>query len=253
MDKETEVNIFPSRDELSVALAVHVAHLAEIACAEQGRFYVAFSGGSLMQIISPALCSKHLRESIDWSRWHVFWVDERWVPWSSSESNYGLARDLLFSRVGIPPEQIYGTDNSLSPSETAKEYESILRTVFQPKSGRIPRFDLILLGVGEDGHTASLFPDHPLLNETRAWVAPVFNAPKPPPIRITMTLPVINNADNVVFVATGSSKTDILSTVLGLKEHQRLPAQLVHPSDGELQWFIDREAGAESGYVDSCA
>jgi 6-phosphogluconolactonase len=242
MDKKTKVNIFPDKDELSVALTQHVAHLAEIASARQGRFTVAFSGGSLIKIISLSLCSEPLLNNIDWSRWYVFWVDERWVPWSSPESNYGLAKDLFFSRVSIPHSQIYGADNSLDPSTTAKNYESVLTTVFQPKQSQIPRFDLILLGIGEDGHTASLFPDHPLLAETMAWVAPIFNAPKPPSIRITMTLPIINNARNIFFVAAGSSKADILSTALNPKRQQGLPVQLVNPSDGELQWFIDRTA-----------
>lgn len=243
MNMHPKVNIYADRDELSAALAVHVARLAAEACAKQGRFRIAFSGGSLMKIISPALLSEPLRGSVDWSNWHVFWVDERWVPWSSPESNYGLAGDLFFSRVCIPREQIHGTDNSLNPSATAKNYESVLRTVFQPKEGRMPRFDLILLGVGEDGHTASLFPDHPLPAETKAWVAPVLDAPKPPPIRITMTLPLLNNGRNVVFVASGPGKADIVSKVLNPHMRtQKLPAQLVHPSNGELQWFIDRAA-----------
>ncbi len=111
----------------------------------------------------------------------------------------------------------------------------------------MPRFDLILLGIGEDGHTASLFPGHPLLAETRAWVAPVLNAPKPPPIRITMTLPLINNGRNVVFMAAGAGKADILSKVLNpQKQGQKLPAELVNPTDGALEWFIDKTAAVYS-------
>lgn len=251
MEMRTRVNIYPGRDELSVALAEHVARLAAIARAGRGRFCIALSGGSLMDIFSPALCSPPLRGSIDWSSWHVFWADERWVPWSSPESNYGLAGDRFFSRVPIPREHIHGTDNSLDPAATARNYASVLAKVFQPEQGRMPRFDLILLGVGDDGHTASLFPRHPVLAETSAWVAPVPDAPKPPPIRITMTLPLINNSRNVVFVAAGAGKADIVSKVLNRRmQKQKLPAQLVNPSDGDLQWFIDRAAAAESGYAD---
>jgi len=245
MDLRPKVNIFADRDALSAALAAHVARLAAMATAGRGRFCVALSGGSLMDIISPCLGSHPLRDTLNWSGWHVFWVDERWVPWSSPESNFGLARQQFFSRVSIPGEQIHAADISLSPSETAQAYESTLAAVFQPGAGRLPQFDLMLLGVGEDGHTASLFPGHPALNETRRWVIPVADAPKPPPVRMTMTLPVINNARHVVFVAAGPSKANILSKVLSYSlEQPELPARRVNPSNGELEWFVDRAAAA---------
>ena len=249
MDLRPGVNIYTSREQLSIGLSAHVAHLAAKAAEAQGRFCVAFSGGSLPEILAPALSSHPLRDSVDWSTWHVFWTDERWVPRSSPESNYGVAEKLFFSRVPIPGGQVHAADDSLNPSETARAYESALLKVFQPAAGRVPRFDLILLGVGEDGHTASLFPGHPALNEIQRWVVPVSNAPKPPPVRITLTLPVINNARNVVFVAAGPGKADILSKVLNPRVRQpELPAQLVQPPDGELQWFIDRAAAADKFY-----
>ncbi len=248
MDCRPKVNIYANRDELSAALSAHVVRLSAKAAAEKGRFCVALSGGSLMDIISLPLGSNPLRDKVDWSIWHVFWADERWVPWSSPESNYGIAKREFFSRVSIPDEQIHAADDSLNPSETAQAYESTLAKVFQPGAGRVPRFDLMLLGVGEDGHTASLFPNHPGLHETRRWVVPVLGAPKPPPNRITMTLPVINNTHNVVFVAAGPGKANILSKVLDPRaQHPELPARLVNPSDGGLQWFIDRAAAVTLG------
>ncbi len=245
MDLRPRVNIYVNRDALSAALSAYVVHLAAKAFEERERFCIALSGGSLMDIIIPYLSSNPLRDTVNWSSWHVFWADERWVPWSSPESNYGVAAERFFSRVSVPDEQIHAADDSRSPSETAKAYESALTKVFQ--LGRVPRFDLILLGVGEDGHTASLFPGHPVLNETRRWVVPVLEAPKPPPIRITMTLPVINNARNVAFAATGSGKAAILSKVLSPDGNQpKLPAQRVSPSHGKLLWFIDRAAAGVS-------
>lgn len=246
MDDKTKINIFTDRDALSSALSAHVVYLAEMATAEQGRFSVAFSGGSLLDIISSSLGSHPFRDTVNWSGWHVFLADERWVPWSSPESNYGHAQRQFFNRVSIPGEQIHAADVSLSPSDTAHTYESTLATVFQPGAGRVPRFDLMLLGIGEDGHTASLFPGAPALNENRRWVVPVVDAPKPPPVRITMTLPVINNARHVIFVAAGPGKANILSKVLNDNLQQpELPARRVNPSNGELQWFVDRAAAAK--------
>jgi 6-phosphogluconolactonase len=252
MEMRPKVHIYPSRDELSAGLAEHVARLAAAACAERRWFSIALSGGSLMEIIAPALGSAPLRDSIHWPSWHVFWADERWVPWSSPQSNYRLAEDRLLSRVAIPREQIYGIDDSGDPATAAGEYASVLAKVFKLRHGQMPRFDLILLGIGEDGHTASLFPNHPVLAETEAWVMPVHNAPKPPPIRITMTLPLINKARNVVFVAAGRGKAEMVATIGNPQMgKEKLPAQLVNPSDGELQWFVDGAAGGLTGLADS--
>ena len=209
-----KINIYPTREDLSVAVAGHVALLASQATEKRHCFTVALSGGSLMKILGPQLVSSPLRTRIDWSAWHVFWADERCVPLTSPESNYDLANRFLFEHVDIPRDQIHAVDDRLGASETAEAYASVLAKVFQPSTGRLPRFDLILLGVGEDGHTASLFPNHPLLEETQRWVAPVFDSPKPPPERVTLTLPVINNARHILFVAAGEGKQHILSKVL---------------------------------------
>lgn len=246
MDLRPKLSIHADRRTLSAALAAHVAKLAANAIAKTNRFCLAISGGSLVEIIGPPLGSPPLRDIVDFSGWRLFWVDERWVPLSSPESNYGLAKGLFLDRIAIPAGQIHAADDSLSPSETAHAYESALAKVFQPAENRLPRFDLILLGVGADGHTASLFPNHPALNETRRWVVPVLDAPKPPPIRITMTLPVINHARHVCFVAAGPDKAKIVSAVLDPKAKQpELPARRVNPSDGDVQWFVDQSAAGE--------
>jgi 6-phosphogluconolactonase len=246
MESQPEVNVYSNRNSLSSALAAHVARLGAGAAARRGRFCVALSGGSLMDIIGPPLGMGALSSAVDWAAWHVFWTDERWVPKESPDSNYYHANRLFLAHVGIPAEQIHAADDSLDPSDTARAYEAKMRNVLQPDPGRWPRFDLILLGIGEDGHTASLFPNHPALREVRNWVVPVTDAPKPPPIRITMTLPVINNARSVLFVAAGSKKAKILSKVFNSNGTEpQLPAHLVTPSDGELGWFLDRSAAAD--------
>lgn len=244
-----KVNIYTVRDELSVALRAHVAKLASMYSTEYRRFFIALSGGSVLDIMFSSLNSGFFHNNSNWSSWHIFWADERCVPWKSPESNYGHAKHRFFSQVHIPDEQIHAADYAFNPSESAQAYETVIKEVFQPREGEIPRFDLILLGVGEDGHTASLFPDHSVLKETGHWIVPVLDAPKPPPTRITMTLPLINNARNVVFVASGTAKANIVSKVLNSEAKQpKLPAQMVNPTNGELMWFIDRAAAAKLCY-----
>jgi len=240
-----KILIFPDRRELAAALSAYVAQTAAASIHARGQFCVALSGGSLMEMLAPTLCAPALRDRIDWSAWHVFWADERWVPQSTPDSNSGVARKLLFSHVAIPEERLHSVDVSQGPDDTAQAYESEMRKVFQVETDAFPRFDLVLLGLGEDGHTASLFPGHPALKEAQRWVVPVFNAPKPPPVRVTLTLPVINFARSVVFVASGAGKANIATKVLDPKYAQsKLPAKLVTPSDGALHWCIDQAAAA---------
>ncbi|MBI4764679.1 MAG: 6-phosphogluconolactonase [Deltaproteobacteria bacterium] len=239
----TEVVIHPNRQSLSTAVSSYVILLAAQAIEKRKHFYVALSGGSLMEILSPQLVAESLRTAINWKGWHVFWADERCLPPTSLESNFGFANQHLFKYVNIPGNQIYFLDCSGAAWEAAEAYTLTLKQVFRPGAGRLPRFDLILLGIGEDGHIASLFPGHPLLNETQYWVAPVFNAPKPPPVRMTMTLPLINNARHILFVVSGLGKKAILSEILKPGPHRRkFPAGLVNPGRGDLKWFVDSEA-----------
>jgi 6-phosphogluconolactonase len=247
MNFRPDIGIFADRHALATALSSHVAQAAQASSAARGRFCVALSGGSLMDMLAPALVAPSLRNRIDWSTWHVFWVDERWVPHSSPDSNFGLSRRLLFSRVRIPEQHIHAVDDSKSPDETARAYEAKIKRTLPVETGAFPRFDMVLLGLGEDGHTASLFPGYPALQESRRWVVPVFNAPKPPPVRLTMTLPVINTTRQVIFVAAGSGKAGVVADVLHpAAGRPDLPARMVKPTDGELHWFVDQDAAGVS-------
>lgn len=242
MNAPAKITICPTREEVSVAVARYVMRVAAQATERRHAFTIALSGGSLMQILGPRLVERSLRPEVDWSAWHIFWADERCVPWTSPESNYGTADRLLFRHVNIPRDKIHALDDRMGAVKAAKAYELTLREVFRPEAN-FPRFDLVLLGIGEDGHTASLFPDSPTVQETHRWVAPVLDAPKPPPERVTLTLPVINNARHVVFVAAGRGKMSIVSKVFGPDLGKPpLPAQLVRPLDGDLQWFVDDAA-----------
>jgi 6-phosphogluconolactonase len=199
-----------------------------------------------MSILSRTLVNAPLRSRIDWAAWEVFWADERCVPLESPQSNFAAARELLLDHVGLTRERIHTLGHSLEPAQAASAYQARLKEIFQPAPGRLPRFDLILLGMGEDGHTASLFPGHELLDEKRKWVAPVYDAPKPPPERITLTLPIINHAREVIFVVAGEGKASPLRAVLDADGRgQNLPAALVRPASGSLKWFLDSDAAKE--------
>ncbi|MBI1878505.1 MAG: 6-phosphogluconolactonase [Chloroflexi bacterium] len=243
------LHIFPTLQQLGESVAAHVARLSTEAIAARGRFTMALSGGSLPKLLGPALVT----QSLDWPAWRVFWADERCLPQTDRESNHFVAQQYLFGHVPIPSTQIYNPDTSLDPAATAAAYQTTLAEIFQiphpfTSSPRHPvtpppRFDLILLGLGEDGHTASLFPGHPLLKETERWVAPIFDSPKPPPQRITLTLPVLNNARQVAFITAGAGKAGILPRVFAAGS--TLPAHLVQPNDGELHWFVDEAAAGQ--------
>jgi 6-phosphogluconolactonase len=244
MNTPVNLHIHPL-PELSKAVASFISQLSREAIEMHNHFTIALSGGSLPKTLFPALISEPFYTQINWQKWRVFWTDERCVPQTSPDSNYYLAREYLFRHVNIPPTQIYTPDTSLKPSGAADAYQATLRQIFKPAPEQLPRFDLVLLGMGEDGHTASLFPHHPILRETERWVASISDSPKPPPERITLTLPVINNARHVAFIITGASKSAIVQHILEKPHTDRpLPAHMVNPANGTLHWFIDESASA---------
>jgi 6-phosphogluconolactonase len=176
---------------------------------------------------------------IDWSRVHVFWGDERCVPPGDSRSNYRMAFDAWLRAVPIPSEQIHRIRGELNPHEAAKEYQALLEGCF---GNRPPRIDLVLLGLGEDGHTASHFPHSPAINDLR-WVAAAKAGDEP---RVTLTPYIINQAATVVFVVTGAAKAGILHEALrGPRDVLHLPAQAIEPQSGDLRWFVDRMAATK--------
>lgn len=238
-------HVFGANQSLSAALGAYIAQRSDAAVAARGHFTVAFSGGSLPSLASAALTQPPLRDQVDWAAWQIFFADERCVPLTDEESNYRLVQAELLQKVSIPPEQVYPINPVLDPAAAAQAYQAALAQCFQTQPPTLPRFDLILLGMGPDGHTASLFPNHPLLHETSAWVAPVFDSPKPPPERITLTLPVLNAARAVAFVVTGASKAQALAQVFDPQTPWgAVPAGLVQPTNGELTWFVDDAAAA---------
>jgi len=234
---------FPSTAEVSSALAAFVSRTSDQAIKAHGRFTVALSGGSLPKILAAALKS---RQDVDWSRWHVFYADERCVPLDHEDSNHFLCKKELLDFVPIPKDQIVPINPDLikDPAAAARDYQARMAAKFSLGDGhKYPAFDLILLGIGPDGHTCSLFPEHALLKERELWVASILDSPKPPPARITLTFPVLNAARAAAFVATGAGKKEMLARILD-ENDRAIPASLVKPVQGQVHWFLDDAASA---------
>jgi 6-phosphogluconolactonase len=227
-------------------LAHRVAQwIVDLACAAPGRFAIALSGGSTPKRLYQLLATSPLAEVMPWNRVHLFWGDDRFVPRDDPNSNYAMARDAMFAHVPIPAANVHGIPTQGTPDSAAQEYERTLKSyygadVFDPAR---PLFDVNLLGMGPDGHTASLFPGKPALDEKRAWVTAVPEPGLNPFVpRVTLTFPALESARSVAFVAAGADKTVMMRRVLG-GDHA-LPSARVSPV-GELVWFVDRATRGE--------
>ncbi|MBI5670242.1 MAG: 6-phosphogluconolactonase [Chloroflexi bacterium] len=232
------VRSFADADALAQAAAEIIV---EAAGKVSGAFALALSGGSTPKRLYHLLATDAYSHRIEWPRAHVFWGDERCVPPDDPTSNYHLARKTLLDHVPIPPENVHRIYGEQEPAQAAALYEQHLRTFF----GGPPRFNLILLGMGGDGHTASLFPHTPALAERERWVVASYYAQVQPSWRITLTLPAINAAARVLFLVSGVEKAETLCRVLeGEAAPEDLPARLVQPTDGELFWLMDEAAAS---------
>jgi len=234
------VRIFKDADELSRAAAELFVTLAVQAIRERGRFLVALSGGSTPMALYRLLA----REPIDWTRIHVFWGDERLVPPEDPENSYGQAWEALLKHIPIPTENIHRVASELDPVAAARDYASILREFAAPPLDW-PRFDLVLLGLGEDGHTASLFPGSPV-DATEPVIAVTAQYQGRPARRVTLTPPVFNAARQVIFLVTGANKAVTLKGVFSdYNSSEQVPAKRIQPADGQVTWLVDKAAGKE--------
>uniref|UniRef100_A0A914UII3 6-phosphogluconolactonase n=1 Tax=Plectus sambesii TaxID=2011161 RepID=A0A914UII3_9BILA len=204
--------------------------------ASKENVIVGLSGGSMAATVCPIFCALDM----DWSRVRLFLVDERMAPLSDADSNMGAYYKHLPAELSTHFPQFGPINNA---EACASNYEAHLRSWRPALKEGWPQFDLLLLGLGPDGHTCSLFPDHPLLKENKKWIAPIVDSPKPPKCRITITIPVVNHAFNVAFIATGENKASVVKSIVkdGSSEY---PAGLVKPVSGNLHWFLD--AGSAS-------
>ncbi len=235
-----QVRIFPNIESLSRAAADLFVTRARASVADVGRFVVALSGGSSPKPLYTLLGSPAYREVIPWQRTYFFWADERCVPPEHPDSNYRLASDAFLSGVAVPAANIHRIKGEEGPDSAARLYEDDLRNFFRRPG--LPVFDLIILGAGEDGHTASLFPGSSSLRETARLALPV-HLGRPKLDRVTLSLPVLNHASHVLFLASGQAKAGVVAGIIDDANRQGYPAGFVRPVNGEIAWFVDRDAG----------
>ena len=242
---QREVQVFPEAGALTRRAAEEFLKSVAEAVAQKGAFTVALAGGSTPKALYSQLADEPLRSQIPWEKLHFFFGDERHAPPDGAESNFRMANEALFSKGAIKPEQITRIKGEYADTEKAAlEYEQALRAYFKLKVGEYPRFDLVLLGMGEEGHTLSLFPGTKALHATdrivvRNWVGKLYTE------RITLTATAANHASRVIFMVTRADKAPALKAVLeGPYEPEQLPAQLIQPASGKLLWLVDQAAGS---------
>ena len=257
MGQQPNLYAFSDVEKLSKALRTYILRCQNTGFDRHNAFKVAVSGGSLPKILAKALLTlggTNSVDNIDFSKWEIFFADERAVPLDHEESNYGLLKaellDKIPSNLGKPTVHTIDTQYLDDVQELADQYQDALMRSFAAKdSVKLPIFDLLLLGCGPDGHTCSLFPNHELLRESDAWVAAIEDSPKPPPNRITLSLPVVTHGIKIAFVATGDGKREILRQILDTDEGRSLPCGLVNEGGAErVSWFTDTGAVEGVGF-----
>jgi len=242
-----DIRIHRDSQAWTEAAAAFILEAGKEAVRANGQFFIALSGGTTPETLYRALTSPAFADRFDWSRTTFFFSDERCVPPDDPRSNYALADKTLFTPLRIMPSQVYRmAGESRDPQAAAHEYEQQLRLATKTSPSAQPSLDLILLGLGEDGHTASLFPGAPILRDHQRVIAAT-QSPKDPPTRLTMTLGVINRASVILFLVVGAGKAGVVRAILDPKTEaeRQLPAALVAPEEGRLIWFLDQGAAAE--------
>ncbi len=241
MTKPMELHIAKNIPDLSKDLAAHIAQFITKVLAEQDRFTFVLSGGSTPKALYAQLAASPYAESIPWEKVHFFWGDERAVPFEDERNNARMCYAELLDKVNVPAANIHIMRTDISPEESAAAYEQTLRTYFGNSEFT---FDYVLLGMGDDGHTLSLFPGTDVVHEQNLWATSFFLQAQDM-YRITLTAPVVNAARCVAFMATGTGKAETLLQVLkGDKNVDLYPSQIIQPKAGELHWFVDEAAAA---------
>jgi 6-phosphogluconolactonase len=241
-----DVEIFSDRSDLVRAEAERFVRLTREAIASRGRCLVALSGGSTPKPLYELLATPPYAAQLDWPRLHLFWGDERCVPPDHPDSNYRMTREALLDRVPIPSENVHRIRGEDDPQQAAAAYERKLREVLGPADPPARSFDVVLLGLGPDGHTASMFPGTAAPTETRRWAMAVHVEQPREMWRVTLTTVVLNAAADVTFLVVGADKAARLRQVVtGERSGPLLPAQRIEPALGRLHWMVDAAAAAQ--------
>lgn len=239
----SNLHIFPDNESFVNGAADFIVEIAAQAIAERGRFVIALSGGGTPKPIYARLATAEYQARVDWSKAHIFFGDERCVPPDDSRSNYRMTREAWFDQAALPAENIHRIRGEDEPALEALRYEYEIARLYRAHT--CPAFDLILLGMGDNGHTASLFPGTAALRETTRWVVAQY-VEVMQTWRVTFTAPLINAARHVAFLAEGAGKAQMLWNVLkGPYQPDVLPSQLIRPTHGELHWLVDAAAAAK--------
>lgn len=237
--QQPKLNIFPAEGEVLLNIADYFIRVAKESIAGHGTFNVSLSGGSSPKKLYAMLASAEYKEKVDWDKVYFFFGDERYVPADSPDSNFKMVKEALFGPLQIPASQIIPVNTTLPPDEAAEAYATAIFTHFKPYNAK---FDLILLGLGDNSHTASLFPHTPVLHETEATVKAVFLEDQQV-YRITKTAPMINQAHHIAFLLYGAGKAEAVHHVLEDERNvEKYPAQLINAEHGDVQWFMDEAA-----------
>ena len=245
-----ELHVYKNADELSQAVASWMAGSIADTLKKQDRFTIALSGGSTPRLLHKILAAPPYKDQIEWSKLHVFWGDERDVPFEDDRNNARMAYDTLLNFVPVPPYHIHKMRTDIAPEASALEYEQILHHYFDgplaggPGAAPPHSFDLVLLGMGDDGHTLSLFPGTAAVHEEKAWTIAYYLKAQDM-YRITLTKTIVNKSARVAFLTTGTGKAHALNEVLkGAYNPDLYPSQEIKPVPGELHWFVDEAAAA---------
>lgn len=237
-----QIHIYKDADELSMHVCDWIVEYITTVLQKNDRFTIALSGGSTPKKLHTILSASPHKEKVSWEKMHIFWGDERAVPFNDERNNAKMAFDTLLNAVPVPKSHIHVMRTDITPEESAREYEKILHSYFNETQ---TSFDLVLLGMGDDGHTLSLFPGTDIIHEKTAWTK-AFWLPSQDMYRISLTAPIVNQAASIAFLAVGSNKAKALKEVLeGDYRPDDYPSQVIKPQKGQLHWFVDQAAAAE--------